>query len=214
MVCGPGSSPQRLELVLQCDGFVKLLRVRNFKLGNHLQDISYYIENTNTVCCASTCISTNLCQESCQLCFLLRAADNLGQLNESDTVFTATETGSPSPWRWSVCRAAGPRSGPWTAEITRHGTRGCVSVGLSSRPDWHLQSTHIYTIILSTTHHEELLPLQLLWFRHFLWIYLFIRSGIFQHLVGVASQLKLNLVDGHFKCECRWTQYRHSGYWK
>ena len=49
MVCGPGSSPQRLELVLQCDGFVKLLRVRNFKLGNHLQDITYYIENTNTV---------------------------------------------------------------------------------------------------------------------------------------------------------------------
>ena len=47
-VCGPGSSPQRLELVLQCDGFVKLLRVRNFKLGNHLRDITYYIENTIT----------------------------------------------------------------------------------------------------------------------------------------------------------------------
>ena len=42
-MCGPASSPQRLELVLQCDGFVKLLRVRNFKLGNHLQDITYYI---------------------------------------------------------------------------------------------------------------------------------------------------------------------------
>ena len=44
-VCGPVacSLPQRLELVLQCDGFVKLLRVRNFKLGNHLRDITHYI---------------------------------------------------------------------------------------------------------------------------------------------------------------------------
>ena len=96
-MCGPGSSPQRLELVLQCDGFVKLLRVRNFKLGNHLQDISYYIEKHFASTCILIGMSTNLCQESCQLCFLLRAADNLGQLNESDTVFTATETGSPSP---------------------------------------------------------------------------------------------------------------------
>ena len=88
-MCGPVacSLPQRLELVLQCDGFVKLLRVRNFKLGNHLQDIIHYITleyRERTVHQQSTCIvigiSMNLSQESSQLCFFLCAADNLGQL--------------------------------------------------------------------------------------------------------------------------------------
>ena len=156
----------------------------------------------------------NLSQESSQFCFFLRAADNLGQLNESDTDYTDAEPRSPSPWRWSVCRAAAPPSGPWTAEITLLGTRGCVSLGLSWSPYFGIY--HIYRIIRSIAHHKELLPLELLWFWHFLWIYLFAYSvlGIFQHFVAVASQLKLNLVDGHFKCESRWTQYRHSGYWK
>ena len=39
----------------------------------------------------------NLSQESSQFCFFLRAADNLGQLNESDTDYTAAEPRSPSP---------------------------------------------------------------------------------------------------------------------
>ena len=93
-VCGPVSLPQRLELVLQCDGFVKLLRVRNFKLGNHLRDITHYItsEYRERTVHHSTCIvigiSMNLSQESSQFCFFLRAADNLGQLNKSDTGMT------------------------------------------------------------------------------------------------------------------------------
>ena len=103
-MCGPASLPERLELVLQCDGFVKLLRVRNFKLGNHLRDITHYIVHyigIQRTHCTSTCIvigiSMNLSQESSQFCFFLGAADNLGQLNKSDTDSIAAERRSPSP---------------------------------------------------------------------------------------------------------------------